>query len=375
MKTKDSDPEKWEYPDHTKAKHEIFEQYLLAWFPILASTNGRILVLDGFAGRGIYNDGSKGSPIIALSALLNHSHWQRMSHREFVFLFIEHDEENAASLQEAIDAFRAAWAAENDRPFPDNVKTRVVNGTFEQEAQAMCDWLAEQKRSLAPTFAFVDPFGWTGLPMKLLAELLNHKSCEVFINFMVGFINRFIEHPDQTENMNELFGLDAEQVLADFDGTGRVAHLRDVYIRQLVEVAGFPYVRWFAMKNSTGNVGYYLIHGTRHILGVEKMKDAMWKTAPSGDFSFSDRLAGKDVLFTPEADLTPLRSALLQKYAGTGPVMVKPSIEEWVLLETPYRKPHLTATLKQLEKNELIQVIRPKGPKQQFAVGVTVVVP
>lgn len=374
-KTKDSEPKKWEYPDHTRAKHEIFEQYLLAWFPILSATNGRILVIDGFAGRGVYNDGSPGSPIIALSALLNHSHWEKMSHREFVFLFIEHDPDNAASLEKAIADFKEQWSVEKGQPFPANVKPRVVNGTFEQVAAELRDTLVQQKQSLAPTFAFIDPFGWTGLPMKLLAELLNYPSCEVFINFMVGFINRFIEHPDQSENMNDLYGLDAEQVLADFDGSDRVEHLRDVYIRQLTQVAGFPYVRWFAMRNSTGNVGYYLIHGTRHPKGVEKMKDAMWKTDPAGDFQFSDRLAGKDVLFEPEADLTALRTAILQEYAGKGPTLVKPTMEEWVLLRTPYRKPHLTATLKQLEKAELIQVHRPNGPKQQFAAGVTVQVP
>jgi three-Cys-motif partner protein len=88
----------WEYPEHTQAKHDILGHYLDAWFPILSSTPGRILVLDGFAGRGVYNDGSPGSPIIALDRLLKHSHWPQMSHREFVFLFIEHDSDNVASL-------------------------------------------------------------------------------------------------------------------------------------------------------------------------------------------------------------------------------------------------------------------------------------
>ena len=34
------------------------------WFPILGTYNERILVLDGFAGRGRYSDGSPGSPLI-----------------------------------------------------------------------------------------------------------------------------------------------------------------------------------------------------------------------------------------------------------------------------------------------------------------------
>ncbi|MGL5826279.1 MAG: three-Cys-motif partner protein TcmP, partial [Nocardioides sp.] len=83
--SKDSDPKKWDYPPHTQAKHAILANYLGAWYPILSSTRGRILYLDGFAGRGRYQGGEPGSPIIALDRLLGHSAWDRMKHREFVF--------------------------------------------------------------------------------------------------------------------------------------------------------------------------------------------------------------------------------------------------------------------------------------------------
>jgi three-Cys-motif partner protein len=370
-KLDDSDPGMWDYPEHTEAKHDILGNYLDAWYPILASGYGRVLFIDGFAGRGVYNDGSPGSPIIAMGRLLNHSAWSRMSHREFVFVFVEHDAENVESLRRAIAEFRAAWEAENGT-WPSNVKYQVNEGTFTDHATEICDYLDEQQANLAPTFAFVDPFGWTGMPMSLLARLLNYPSCEVFINFMVGFVNRFVTHPHQGSNMNDLFGLDVDAILADYDGGDRVEHLRDVYMRQLTDVAGFPYVRWFAMKNSTGNVGYYLLHGTRSALGVEKMKDAMWKTAPGGDYSFSDRLAGLDVLFQPEPDLGPLRKALVETYAGKSGVMVNPGLQEWVILHTPYRKPHLTQVLRDMEKEDTppFTVNRPDG-KKQFAAGVT----
>jgi hypothetical protein len=33
----DADPAKWDYPDHTRAKHDILRRYLQAWYPILSS--------------------------------------------------------------------------------------------------------------------------------------------------------------------------------------------------------------------------------------------------------------------------------------------------------------------------------------------------
>jgi hypothetical protein len=38
---------------------------------------------------------------------------------------------------------------------------------------------------LPPTFAFIDPFGWTGVPFQLIKEILANKSCEVLFNFML----------------------------------------------------------------------------------------------------------------------------------------------------------------------------------------------
>jgi three-Cys-motif partner protein len=47
----------WPLQPHTAAKHRILRCYLDAWFPIMGSWNGRILILDGFAGPGIYTGG------------------------------------------------------------------------------------------------------------------------------------------------------------------------------------------------------------------------------------------------------------------------------------------------------------------------------
>lgn len=132
--------------------------------------------------------------------------------------------------------------------------------------------------------------------MEVLAELLAYPRNEVFVNFMVGHVNRFIERSGQERPMRELFGIGVDEILSEFSGSDRIEHLRSVYQRQLQGRAGFDHVQSFALKNSTGNTGYYLLHGTRHRLGVKLMKAAMWKVDPGGGYMFSDRLADQDVL-------------------------------------------------------------------------------
>lgn len=221
-------------PSAYQGEAEMLAKYLDAWYPIIASWNGRLVFLDGFAGRGRYTDGSEGSPLIALRRLIDHRFWPRMSHREFIFIFVEHDQQNAGSLQAEIDAFQA-----QRQPWPANVKTEVVHGTFDLTATEILEQLRAQKANLAPTFAFVDPFGYSGLPMKLLAELLAYPKTELFVNFVVGHVQRFITRDKQQRVMGELFGIDVDEVLKDWDpaDVGRVEHLRAVYERQLKAVA------------------------------------------------------------------------------------------------------------------------------------------
>lgn len=363
----DADPSKWDCPPHTRAKLQLLGSYLDGWYPILSRWHGRVLFLDGFAGRGRYNDGTEGSPLVALGHLLSHRRFPQMQGREFVFYFVEANEANAASLQSEVDAFMAVH-----QPWPPTVKPHVINDKFDATATAILQHLREQKQSLAPTFAFVDPFGYSGLPMELLAELLSYPQSELFVNFMVGHVQRFIERDGQETAMRSLFGMDVSAVLDGYTGqTDRVEHLRTVYERQLKNRVGFECVQSFAMINKTGNIGYYLFHGTRHEKGVELMKNAMWKLDPGGGFTFSDRMADQDVLFTPDPDLRPLRAGLLHRFAGQRGISTQ-EIEKHTLFNTPYRKTHVRPVLRDLERDHIITIHRPKGPRQQFAAGVTI---
>lgn len=289
-----------------------------------------------------------------------------MGNAEFVFYFVEANRDNAKSLQVEVEAFQEAHS-----PWPKNIKPLVINERFDKTALGIIESLREQNKRLAPTFAFVDPFGYSGLPMDLLAELLNHPQSELFVNFMVDHVKRFIGRDGQENAIRSLFGLDVSQILNSQEPeTDRTEHLRAVYEQQLRDRINYEYVQSFAMINNTGNIGYYLLHGTRHRDGVKLMKDAMWKVDPDGAYTFSDRLAGQDVLFTLAPDLEPLKNELLTHYARQR--WVTPESIEWhAVLYTPYRETHVRPALRELEASGAITVNRPPG-KKQFTVGVTI---
>ncbi|MER7894350.1 three-Cys-motif partner protein TcmP [Micromonospora sp. NPDC094482] len=345
----------WELDPHTKAKHDILRQYLAGWFPVLSTYHGRVVFLDGFAGPGRYKNGEPGSPLIALSTLLDHSYFPRMKDCEFLFIFCEQGRDRADNLKEEIQRF----ADERGGDWPSNVKVSIKNNEFEQTAQDILETLKTQKAQLAPTFAFVDPFGVTGLPMDLLADLLSFNRCELFVNYIVNTAVRFATSGQIDDRFRELYGTEDFLRAEGLQGQARLQFLHDLYERQLKERCGFDYVQSFGMMNNTGNIIYYLFYGTRNTKGLQLMKDAMWRVDAGGGYTFSDRLAGQDILFT-EGDLVsePLRAALLDKFAGR--TVLVDELEGYVLVHTPYRPAHLRKyVLSPLEKAGAISVDRP----------------
>ena len=320
----------WNLDPHTRAKHEILRRYLEAWTPIL-SLGGfpTIAYVDGFAGPGEYSGGADGSPIIALKAALQH---QARIKANVDFLFIEKGEDRARRLEELVAGLH----------LPANFRTRVAGGqTFEEGfRENLIDFYKKQRKGMPPTFAFIDPFGWTGVPFHLIKEILAQQSCEVLINFMFEEINRFIEHPDQVENFDSLFGTDEwRQMSAIVDKKSRRTFLHGLYLRQLRVAAGARYVRSFEMRNDKDVTDYFLFFATNSPKGMAKMKEAMWKVDQSGEFRFSDATnPAQQLLFSPKPDFDALRQAIVGRFAGKDTTVA--AIEYFVLAETSYRETH-----------------------------------
>lgn len=307
-----------------------------------------MVFLDGFAGPGIYDNDEPGSPSRALGTLLNHSFWERMRHKQFVFLFNEANPARYEQLTKVIEGIR-----ENNQPWPPNITVRLENSTFEESATQILDHLSEQKKRLAPTFAFVDPFGVKGLPLSLLARFLAFDRCELFVYFDFNTVNRFATAGNIDATLTDLFGTERFKQAEGLTGDARKAFLHDLYQSQLRDVCGFPYVKSFEMVNERGKTGYFLFYGTRNIVGLRVMKEAMWKVDPGGGQKFSDVLDGQQVLFEDSVDTLPLQHDLTQHFRGQ--TVAVETLEHYVLADTPYAASHLKKlTLKPMQIAGLI---------------------
>lgn len=332
----------------------------------MCKDNTRLVFFDGFAGPGIYENGEIGSPVIAVKALVEHSRFPDFSRgREYVFLFCEADRARFTSLKSQLVAYEATLPGHT---WPTGVSVHLANRPFDATAGELLDQLESKGSQLAPTFAFVDPFGVSGLPMSLLSRLVQSPKCELFVNMIINTAKRFATSGLIDGSLAELYGTDQFQAAAGLTGRDRVLFLHDLYADQLRDAARMNYVQSFEMVNSQGHTSYFLFYATRDITGLRAMKEAMWKADPGGGYRFSDRLAGQDVLFS-EDDLlvAPLRAALLQTFAGQEVEVTE--LERYVLTQTPYRETHLRRpVLWPWEKDGTITVSREPG-RRQFPAG------
>lgn len=331
----------WELDPHTKAKHDILKRYLNAWFPILSTNSHRIVYVDGFSGPGRYKSGEVGSPVIALNLAANR---RKALSEEIVFWFVEERDDRVAHLRSELARINV----------PSHFKVNIEPGKFHERFNKILQSIDSANGQVAPTFAFIDPFGFSGIPFSIIEQLLSRDRCEVFVTFMVDAINRFLEHPDDkvVQHIVDAFGTpDAIQIAK---GTGnRIARLRELYQSKLQQVARF--VRYFEMRDRQNQTQYYLFFATNNALGHLKMKEAMWTVDPDGEFQFSDATnPGQLVLF--EADATPrLVDELRQTFGHRGTVTgadVRLFIEE----HTAYLKKHMTAALRNEEAAFRIRV-------------------
>jgi len=310
----------WETPEeHSKVKHFILKKYLDQWLPKLAQKWAQVAYIDAYAGRGIYKDGSPGSPIIALEAFKNHALNAKM--KEVLFFFLEPDDEAHASLDAELMNYEA----------PTNAKVQWERDTFQEFLESLIEFLRTERggtQNCPPSFWFIDPFG-LDVEMSSIREVSELPQSEVFLHLMTGHIKRFCNEETHRKSISGLMG----------DGTfASVLHSTESTTWDVVEFYGaqiekhcsrFKYVLPFELIPKKAAHGHHLVFATQSVHGFIAMKTAMWKVDPTGDYSFSakQRSLGEfapmqTLLFEEDKVASQLSDILIAKYAGQAAVTI-----------------------------------------------------
>lgn len=184
--------------EQTKAKHFILKRYLQALaFKVLTFSD--VTYVDGFSGpwQTKTENFSDSSFMIAISVLQDAQKriQDRTGNRRRIRCFFsESNAEAFSQLREAVAPFH--------KPV-EGFEIKTYCGKFE-------DAVDEIQAFIGNSFPliFIDPTGWTGYPFNKIKALFVRPKCEVLINFMYEFVNRFAYSDDEeiVASLNPILG-------------------------------------------------------------------------------------------------------------------------------------------------------------------------
>jgi len=354
------DPVLWELDDHTRAKHRVLRAYLHAWIPVMGQqalkvgnfSSPRLLLVDGFAGPGRYVGGAPGSPLIMLDAVVSHRAFPRLAKVTFIYLFIEQDSRRVAHLREELAKVN----------LPSNIEVRVEEGAFEKRFGAIVDDITGKRRTLVPTFAFIDPFGYSAASMSLTGRFLDFPRSEALFFLPLSFIHRFVGRAGQEHALDALFDSDRWREAIPLEGSERRTFLIGLFEKQLMSQGNVKHVKSFELHTRDGN-DYRLVFATGHDRGLELMKEALWSVDPVAGTSYAAHSeTGQLVLFGPQVDTRPLLEELR---AAFGNRWFTTTEAEQVTLRTDFlASRHLKKmTLLVAEQQGGLEVVRAAGAR------------
>lgn len=268
-------------------KDKILGYYLVPYLVKIRLTRKPVVIIDCFAGKGNFDDGEKGSPLIIAEHIKNVVLKDPSFDIQSIFIEKKYHDELKANL----DSYR-------------NVK--IYHGLFEDKLQTI---LSFDKNS--NVFLYVDPYGIKSLNLTLFAQIKNKQfsSLEMLMNFnSIGFlregcrllamekavltednevIDYEVEDTNNIDNMNTIAGGDYWQnILHDFYDTQNCISFYEAEERFFSEYSCkakqlFKYTVNIPIKDKLTHLPKYrLIFATNHEDGLILMADNMnkkWK--------------------------------------------------------------------------------------------------
>ena len=325
----------------------------------------RIGYVDLFAGPGRYNDGSDSTPLRILTKAVEKENYANC----LVTIFNDKDEQNIRDLEKAI------------RSLP-----KIENLKFQPEIwnEEVGDRIAAQfeRVNKIPMLAFIDPWGYKGLSLRLVDAFLKDWGCDCIFFFNYSRINAGLSNPMVQEHMAVLFGEETAGKLSFELEALPSAEREAMIIEELVRALkgfGHRYVLPFCFKNSSGKrTTHHLIFVTKNFRGYDVMKGIMAKASSMdyqgvATFAYSPAESRRQgLLFELNRPLDELEEMLLSEYAGRS--LIAKEIYQEHSVDWPYISKNYKDVLASLEKRGII-ITEGRKSKRGFADGIKVIFP
>jgi len=327
--------------EHSRIKAEMVAKYFLPWARILLKRHKKVGYIDLYSGPGLYEDGSKSTPVLVMEQILSDHNFSN----KIATLFNDDNTEYIEALKRNLGSLTGYDDLAN-KPIYENKSVDGNTAAF------------FRKRNLIPCFVFIDPFGIKGLTIDLISGVLKNwgTDCAFFFNY--SWVNRFINHPTASRHVITFYGPErTNRIRSEIEGKNSFErkHIFMNGLREVLRESGFSYYQHFEFIRDSRN-SHFLILVSENAIAYKIMKGIMG--------GYGDRTTDGVPLFrydsSPQLSLLhepilhKLKARLLQQYAGK--TIKCGNLWGHDYVDKPFLPKHYKDVLKELEIDGIISV-------------------
>ena len=258
---------------HSKAKVDFYKTYLERYVSILCQSKyiHHIRIYDVFCGMGIYEDGGKGSPVVAYDTIKSIYETHKITNNtEITLLVNDKSEARIARVQKYIESYKHSYC--NVRPY--NLEIDQLFGIIIPEINKT----PNDTRNLV----FIDPYGYKDIKKELLLDLMKNGRTEVILFLPISHMQIFTTAALQDDDAITQYGPLRDFVYSFFSDTNHPIRQSTVkakeYIRYVADVLKFGnkiFATSYYIERDRAN-NFALFFMSSNIFGFEKILETKW---------------------------------------------------------------------------------------------------
>jgi len=261
---------------HSQAKLDLYTGYLEHYLRVLCNAGfcKQINLFDIFCGAGMYNDGKKGSPLLALDCIRNIRKEMFGSGKNVVPITLcinDYDAKKIENVMEKADI-------QDIEKFSIEYHNKDANEMLDLVSNIVTKYPKDNRNLI-----FIDPYGYSNISKEKIINLLRNNCSEIILFLPVMQMYRFAETAFMDEERPHYENL-RNFVLSFFCEPSKM-NINTVFdfihsLKEAFTINNMYYTCSYYIERGKG-VYYALFFIGSNIYGLEKMLETKWSLDPS----------------------------------------------------------------------------------------------
>ncbi len=301
---------------HSRAKVDFYKTYLEMYVAILCQSKyiRHIRIYDVFCGMGIYEDGGKGSPVVAYETIKGIYDAHKISTDTDIVLTINDiSKERIDKVEDYIEANKHSYCT-----------VRPYNLAIEKLLEKILPEISTTPMDTR-NLVFMDPYGYKDIKKELLLNLMANGRTEVILFLPISHMQRFTNVAMQDDDSVTQYEPLRTFVYSFFPNDDHPIRQNTVkakeYIQYIADALKFEdkyYTTSYYIERDKANI-FALFFMSSNIFGFEKILETKWKLDEEhgGGFRIPDKdqtlnmFADEFAIETKNENARKLRSILI----------------------------------------------------------------